>query len=124
MTHLLLGLLTLCVSASLVTPASAQSPDPRRQQWNFDERYYREGEAPEEEKQGIKLCSVYAPNNWRDTIPVPATWRWSDCRDYAVTMGATHVHLVCIFADGHPMISVGGPGELPEPNCGWGRRRR
>jgi hypothetical protein len=114
----------LCATALLVlsTAVAAQPRDPRR--WNFDERYYREDDPPESVEGATKMCSVYVPDNWRDTFPVPRTWRWSDCRDFAQAVGATHIHLVCIFAEGDPKTSIGGPGDLPEPDCGWGRRRR
>jgi hypothetical protein len=116
-----LALRLICVGAAvaLVTSAEAQPRGPRFQ---FDERYYRD-EPPEEIEGTTKLCSVYVPGRWRDTIPAPGTWRWSDCRDYAVMVGATHIHLMCVFTRGNPKISIGGPGDLPEPNCGWGRRR-
>jgi hypothetical protein len=102
--------------------ANAQPRDSRG--WNFDERYYREGELAEAEREGTKMCSVYVPNAWRDTFAAPRSWQWNDCRDYAMAMGATHIHFVCLFEEGRPKFSVGGPGDLPEPNCGWGRRRR
>lgn len=118
-----LALTLFCAGAAvaMVSTADAQPRDPRR--WDFDERYYRENEPPQEVEGTSKLCSVYVPDNWRDTIPVPGTWRWSDCRDYAAAVGATHIHLMCVFAQGQPKVSIGGPGDLPEPNCGWGRRR-
>ncbi len=119
-----LALRFFCAGAAVavMSTADAQPRDPRR--WNFDERYYRENELPEVEKQGTKVCSVYVPNNWRDSFAVPVTWHWSDCRDYAIAMGATHIHFGCLFDDGEPKFSFGGPGDPPEPNCGWGRRRR
>ena len=117
MVRLALRLIAASAAAALVTTAVAQ---PR--QWYFDERYYRD-EPPEVVPDSTKLCSVYVPQNWRDTIPVPASWRWSDCRDYAARVGATHVHLICLFERGNRKISIGGPGDLPEPDCGWGRRR-
>jgi len=115
------GFVCAAVAVSLVTAAVAQPRDPR--QWGFDERYYREDDDPWQEEGSTKLCSVYVPNNWRDTIPVPASWKWNDCRDYAASVGASHIHLICIFDRGSPKISMGGPGGPPERNCGWGRRR-
>jgi hypothetical protein len=121
MVRFALRLISASAAVVLVTTAVAQPRDPRG--WDFDERYYREDEPPEIVPDTVKLCSVYVPGNWRDTIPVPASWRWSDCRDYAVTVGATHLHLICLFERGNRKISMGGPRDLPEPNCGWGRRR-
>jgi hypothetical protein len=120
MVRLALPLIAASAAAALVTTAAAQPRDLRR--WQFDERYYRD-EPPEFVEGTTKLCSVYVPNDWRDTIPVPASWRWSDCRDYAIAIGATHVHLICLFERGSPKMSMGGPGDAPNPNCGWGRRR-
>jgi hypothetical protein len=121
MMRLALRLLCAGTVATIATTALAQSQNSRR--WNFDERYYRENEPPEDVAGTTKLCSVFVPHGWRDTIPVPGTWRWSDCRDFADMVGASEVHLMCMFTDGSPKISAGSPTELPEPNCGWGRRR-
>jgi hypothetical protein len=93
----------------------------------FDERYYRDLPPPREPRRpagGTKYCSVYVPDNWRDSFPVPAAWRWSDCRDFARAVGATHVHFLCVFSEGQPRFSMGGPGDLPNPDCGWADRRR
>ena len=111
-------------------PATAQLRDPREfgpDPRGFDERYYREVEPPREPPRpagGTKYCSIYVPDNWRDTFPVPAAWRWSYCRDFARTVGATHVHFVCVFSAGRPRFSIGGPGDLPNPDCGWGEPPR
>ena len=122
-------LLTPCI-ALWSMQAAAQVRDPRDfgpDPQGFDERYYREIEPPREAPRpagGTKYCSIYVPNNWRDTFPVPAAWRWSDCRDFAAAVGATHVHFVCVFSGGRPRFSIGGPGDLPNPDCGWGDRVR
>jgi hypothetical protein len=119
------------VSAILVAGADAQPYNPREYDpalREFDQRYYRENPRPDREVRrpvrGTKYCSVYVPDNWRDTIAVPEAWSWSDCRDFAAAIGATRVHLICVFPDGRqPAFSMGGPGDLPNPDCGWGRRR-
>ena len=118
-----LALRFFCAGAAVavMSTADAQPRDPRP--WNFDERYYREDDPPQEVEGSTKHCSVYVPNQWRDTFPVPGSWRWSDCRDFAAAMGASHIHLVCTHARGNPKFSVGGPGDPPEPDCGWARRR-
>ncbi|HYF54460.1 MAG TPA: hypothetical protein VEA41_09400 [Salinarimonas sp.] len=118
--------LRLLCAAAIIGLATAAAGQPRERLGpvqDFDPRHYDEDERPPERDAGQKLCSVYAPNAWRDTIPVPATWSWRDCRDYARLVGATHIHLICVFSRGEPKTSLGGPGELPEPDCGWGRRR-
>jgi hypothetical protein len=118
-------LVALCAA-----PAAAQSRDPREfgpDPRGFDERYYRDIEPPREAPRpvgGTKYCSIYVPNNWRDTFPVPAAWRWTDCRDFAAAVGATHVHFMCVFSGGRARFSIGGPGDLPNPDCGWGDRGR
>ena len=118
------------VTALWILPVSAQ---PRDLQdfgpylGDFDEQYYRDLPPPREPRRpvgGTKYCSVYVPDNWRDSFPVPAAWRWSDCRDFARAIGATHVHFLCVFSHGQPRFSMGGPGDLPNPDCGWGEQRR
>jgi hypothetical protein len=118
-----LALRLICVGAAVATVTAAEAQPRERQLPQFDERYYREDDQPEAVEGTTKLCSVYVPGDWRDTIPVPGTWRWRDCSDYAAAVGATHIHLMCVHTRGNPKISIGGPGDLPEPNCGWGRRR-
>ena len=75
----------------------------------------RGGEAAE----GAKLCSVFAPNNWRDSINVPSSWTARDCQVFAHDVGATEMQLGCIFDTGEPKVSIGPPGQLPERDCGW-----
>ncbi|HEX2136366.1 MAG TPA: hypothetical protein VHG30_10770 [Microvirga sp.] len=126
-----LSLLLAGVSALFATTAGAQPFDPRTFDpalREFDERYYRERPPRFRDVRrpvtGRKYCSIYVPDNWRDSFPVPDAWSWSDCRDFAAAVGATRVHLVCVFADGQrPAFSIGGPGDLPNPDCGWGARR-
>ena len=124
------SLVLLGVSALLAAAAHAQPFDPRNDPGlrEFDERYYREPAPrirdPRRPVTGRKYCSVYIPNNWRDTFPVPDTWTWTDCRDFAAAVGATRVHLICMFADRQrPGFSMGGPGDLPNRVCGGGTRR-
>ena len=67
---------------------------------------------------GQKLCSVFAPSNWRDTIDVPATATLPSCIRFMNITAATTLQLGCIFADGS--VSLGTPGGgAPSPNCGW-----
>ena len=39
------------------------------------------------------------------------------------SVGATQIHLMCVFSQGAPKVSMGGPGGPPQPDCGWGRPR-
>lgn len=66
------------------------------------------------------MCSVFVPDQWRDTFAVPLTWRPRDCRRYAEAIGATEFQLACSFALGRDKFSFAAPGgALPQPNCGW-----
>ncbi len=118
------GLIGTAVLFALVSAASAQTRDRFGREIEFDPRYYDEEERTPEPGGGQKMCSVYVPDRWRDTISVPENWTWRDCRNFALSVGASHVHLICVFERGEPKMSMGGPGEAPEPDCGWGRRRR
>jgi hypothetical protein len=120
-------LFTCSTLLATAVDAQPQPYDPRTYDpalREFDQRYYREpARRPRETRQqspGAKYCSVYSAGNWRDTFPVPDAWTWSDCRDFAASVGAKQVHLVCIFSDGqYPAYSIGGPGDPPKPDCGW-----
>jgi hypothetical protein len=118
---------TVLSAAASAQPRYPQEYDPALRE--FDQRYYRSIEPRERQVRGpvtsgAKYCSIYVPENWRDTFPVPNAWTWSDCRDFAASVGATRVHLMCLFTDGRkPAYSIGGPGDLPNPDCGWGARR-
>jgi hypothetical protein len=97
----------------------------RVQREQFDEREERDGA-------GMMLCSAFIANDWRDTIPVPDTWRPRDCFDFAREIGASEYSLGCVFERGRMRVSFGEPGSvhvrddgsLPEPNCGWSFRRQ
>ena len=79
---------------------------------------------PEEQggRAPAKYCSVFVPNDWRDTFPVPSSWSYRDCQDFATTVGASHVTVMCVFSEGLPAFSFGSD-RPPVPDCGWGRRR-
>ena len=68
-----------------------------------------------------KLCIVIALNgaNYRDTLPVPASWVTSTCtayRDQTVGQGGAY-ELGCLFDTG---VTLGPPnGGPPASNCGW-----
>jgi hypothetical protein len=116
---------SMLAASAIAQPRYPEEYDPELR--NFDQRYYREFERQQRDTRrpiaGAKYCSVYVPGNWRDTFPAPGAWRWSDCRDFAASVGATRVHLMCMFSDGRrPAYSIGGPGDLPNPDCGWGER--
>lgn len=124
---LLLAAVTTLSVPSVAQPRFPEDYDPALRQ--FDQRHYRNVEPRERVVRGPvtsggRYCSVYVPDNWRDTFAVPLAWTWRDCRDFAAAVGATRVHLVCLFTDGRqPAFSIGGPGDLPKPDCGWGAGR-
>jgi hypothetical protein len=70
-----------------------------------------------------KLCIVIslAGANYRDTVPVTASWTESTCAAYRnqifATSGGGDYQLGCLFDTG---ISLGAPnGGPPAMNCGW-----
>lgn len=99
----------------------------------FQERVQRDrsdrGDRP---NKGMMVCSAFVSNDWRDTIPVPDTWRPRDCLDFARGIGASGYSLGCLFESGRVRVTLGAPGSvnarvdgsLPEPNCGWSLRRQ
>jgi hypothetical protein len=67
-----------------------------------------------------KLCSAVVPGTFRDSIPVPSTWRAIDCRNFASSVGANIYQLGCIYAQGAYWGRLNGTP--PEANaCGWFR---
>lgn len=72
-----------------------------------------------------KICSTYAPDQWRDSIVVPATltkFNADSCRTLARATGATHLQLGCVANEGVSLgatFAVGGNAIPPAPNCGW-----
>lgn len=84
----------------------------------------------------VRTCSAVVENNWRAVVPINNRWAARDCRQYAVSMGATSYQLGCIFSDyrGHgggrqpqrfswgPLIPISREawgGDQPVPTCGW-----
>jgi hypothetical protein len=66
---------------------------------------------------GTKICSVFIPGNWRDSINVPQGWTPGMCINFMRSVGATHYHLGCAFYSG---FTWGEPnGGSPNNNCGW-----
>jgi hypothetical protein len=69
-----------------------------------------------------KVCSVYVPNNWRDTILMNNNNNWTQCDAFGASVGATNIQLGCLTDSG---INLGGPDSwwsppgAPWPNCGW-----
>lgn len=85
-----------------------------------EERMEQENQrrAAEVAARGTKLCSVFQPGNWRDTINVPSGATPSGCRDFMNVTKATDFQLGCVRGDGR--VALGPPGGgLPDPNCGW-----
>lgn len=66
---------------------------------------------------GTKVCSVFVPSNWRDSVNVGAGFTRQACIDYMRVVGANNFQLGCLYTNG---IGFGLPnGGLPAQNCGW-----
>ncbi len=66
---------------------------------------------------GVKLCSVFVPDTWRDTMQVPQEWQAETCKSVVPHLGATAYQLGCMFKDG---VSFGPVNSgTPLPNCDW-----
>jgi len=64
-----------------------------------------------------KICSVFVPNNWRDSVNVGTAFTKQSCRQYMITVGAHQWQLACLYSNG---IAFGSPnGADPAQNCGW-----
>jgi hypothetical protein len=79
-----------------------------------------------------KVCSPFVPNAWRSMTIVAFSWTAADCQAFARSVGATTVHLGCLFetapsagaqkfAWGRPLGASSTPNaqSLPTNNCGW-----
>lgn len=64
-----------------------------------------------------KVCSVFIPDHWRDSILVPSSWTVAECNKLRLRLVATSFNLGCLFKDG-PSFGTNGGG-IPSPNCGW-----
>lgn len=86
----------------------------------------------------VRVCSAFVENNWRMAMPVNSHWLPEDCRQYALSVGATSFQLGCIFdsyrggrnvgADrpqkfswgrAIPVTRAAFAGDTPLPTCGW-----
>lgn len=66
---------------------------------------------------GTKICSVFIPSNWRDSVNVGASFTKASCKEYMITVGANQWQLGCLYSNG---IGFGHPnGGVPAVNCGW-----
>lgn len=75
------------------------------------------GQKPDVAEIGTKVCSVFVPGNWRDSVNVGPRFTKQACYEYVVLVGAHHYQLGCLYANG---IGLGQPGGgLPAQNCGW-----
>jgi len=69
-----------------------------------------------------KVCSVYVPNDWRDTILMNDNNNWTQCNNFKMSVGAPNLQLGCLDDSGIHFGwpgTPGGPPGLPYPNCGW-----
>jgi hypothetical protein len=73
-----------------------------------------------------KICSVFVPGNWRDTIVVDQPgWFTIQCNTYRVAVGATQLQIGCLttsgFSFGQPYVGqqAGEDNFPPNNSCGW-----
>ncbi len=65
-----------------------------------------------------KVCSVYQPGVWRDTLVVPQNWTASSCNEFRATTGTSNYQLACL-SDTWIYWGAGG-AFVPWYNpCGW-----
>jgi len=83
------------------------------------------GGTPSSQATSMKICRVYVPNNWSDTINVPSTWTANSCNSYGGLQKATRYVLGCFDGDSYRFGSDGQVGNypvsasFPSPDCGW-----
>ena len=66
---------------------------------------------------GSKVCSIYHPGNFRDSLNVPDAFNERACQDLMRNEGGTVYQLACLYDAG---VAFGAPGGgRPVPNCGW-----
>ena len=71
---------------------------------------------------GQKVCSIFHPNNWRDSLNVPSAFTSSACDDYRAKVGGTHLQLACLYSNGMAWgaaVPGGTAPPAPTQNCGW-----
>lgn len=64
-----------------------------------------------------KVCSVWVPGNWRDSIVMNQNSIWTACNNYRALVLATNFSIGCMN-DGGIWLGPSG-GAAPVPNCGW-----
>ncbi len=76
--------------------------------------------------QSQKVCSVFLPPSFRDSIVVPKTWGLTDCNSFRKIAGldydATQYQLGCLNSTGVVYGSAGNDNTnagFPTPDCGW-----
>jgi hypothetical protein len=81
----------------------------------------------------LKVCSVLEPGNWRANINVGPGWLSQDCAAFALSVGASHYQLGCIYSNRRNIVNqrftwgavfpVGHRVQTPEERrpvlCGW-----
>jgi hypothetical protein len=67
-----------------------------------------------------KLCSIYVPGNWRDTVVVPNGWSRTRCAtDWRAHNGATTAVLGCLTNGTFSFAALSGTAAPPDNSCGW-----
>lgn len=66
---------------------------------------------------GTKVCSIFHPGNFRDSLNVSNAFTERACQDLMRNEGGTVFQLACLHDEG---VAFGTPdGGRPVPNCGW-----
>jgi len=64
-----------------------------------------------------KVCTVWVPNMWRDSIVMNQNSPWTVCNNYRAIVAGTQFAVGCMN-DGGIWFGPSG-GADPVPNCGW-----
>lgn len=72
-------------------------------------------------KAGQKICRVWAPEIWTDSLIVPKSWQPGSCASLGTTYRKIVYTLGCVYEDG--TVSWGTDnGGIPERDCGWAQK--
>jgi hypothetical protein len=71
---------------------------------------------------GQKICSIFAPGIWRDSLIVPKSWTRDNCTALGLKMVALEYQVGCAFPNAVEFGSkdvLSGRASDPPRNCGW-----
>jgi len=66
-----------------------------------------------------KICSVYTPNEWRDTILLNNVHNWGHCNNFRASVGASTFQIGCLTDASGVNWGIPNSAAAPWPNCGW-----